>query len=90
MQDKKDKILRALAKVIKRRRGKLSITQLSLSIDVSKSIWATIEQAKRDAQITTLYRIAEALYIKPSQLLLEVEQELGDQFSFLEDNVNLV
>ena len=86
MQDKKEKILIALAKVIKKRRGKLSITQVSLSADVSKSIWAMIEHARRDAQLTTLFKIAEALYIKPSQLLYEIERELGDTFSYLEDS----
>ncbi len=81
MQEKKNKILRALAKVVRKRRGKLSITQLSLSVDVSKSIWSMIEKAHRDTQLTTLFRVAEALYMKPSQLIYEVEKELGDEFT---------
>ena len=82
MQDKKDKILKALAKIVKKRRGKLSITQMSLSVDVSKSIWSMIEQAQRDTQLTTFFRIAEALNMKPSKLLSEIEYELGDDFLF--------
>ena len=81
MQDKKDKILRALAKVVKKRRGKLSITQLSLSVEVSKSIWSMIEQAERDTQLTTFYRIAEALNMKPSHLMSDIERELGEDFT---------
>ena len=84
MQDKKDKILRAMAKVIKQKRGKLSITQLSLSVDISKSIWSTIEKGQKDAQLTTFFRIAEALYIKPSELLSDIEKELGENFSMVE------
>ena len=81
MQDKKDKILQALAKIIRTKRGNHSITQLSLCADVSKSIWAMIEKGNRDTQLTTFFRIAEALYMKPSELLKEIENELGDDFS---------
>ena len=84
MQDKKSKILYALAKVIKSKRGNMSITQVSLGVDVSKSIWAMIEKGKRDAQLSTLFKISEALYIKPSEILKEIENELGEHFSLTE------
>ncbi|MBO6273235.1 helix-turn-helix transcriptional regulator [bacterium] len=85
MQDKKEMVLKALAKIVKEKRGEMSITQLSLEVDVSKSIWSMIEKAQRDTQLTTLFRVAEALYVKPSQLLADVERELGENFSFIEN-----
>lgn len=85
MQNNKNEILIALAKIIKKHRGKLSITQLSICADVSKSIWSMIEKGKRDVQLTTLFRISEALYMKPSELLKEIESELGDKFSSIEN-----
>lgn len=80
MQGKKQKILDALAKIVKEKRGEMSITQLALSADISKSIWFMIEQANRDAQLTTIFKIAEAFNIKPSQLLEKIESELGETF----------
>lgn len=85
MTNTKEQFLNALANVIKEKRGNISITQLALESDVSKSILSMIEKSQRDPQISTLFKIAEALYIKPSELLLLIEQKLGEDFSFLEN-----
>jgi len=85
MQDRKNELLRTLAKTIKASRGANSISKLSREVDVSKSIWSNIERGSRDVQLTTLWRICEAMNIKPSTLILSMENELGEQFSFLED-----
>lgn len=84
MQGKKEKLLKALAKVIKNLRAQNSISKLSLEVDISKSIWFMIEQAKRDAQLSTIWKIAEALNVKPSKLIKSIEEELGEHFSFIE------
>ena len=81
----KELFLRALADVIKERRGSVSITQLSLESDVSKSILFMIEKANRDPQLSTFFKIAEALYLKPSELVSLLEKRLGDSFSFIEN-----
>ena len=85
MQERKLELQKELATVIKKYRKEQSISQLANEIDLSKSIWAGIEKGERDVQLSTFWRIAEALNIKPSQLLQSIESRLGDEFSFLEN-----
>ena len=85
MSDKKELLLETLASAIKEKRGNISINRLSLESDVSKSILSMIEKAKRDPQLSTIFKIAEALYMKPSELLCLVEQKLGEDFSLIDN-----
>lgn len=85
MQDRKQELLNELAKIVKQHRGKHSISKISLEVDVSKSIWHMVENAQRDAQFSTLWRISEALNIKLSLLIDELEKNLGENFSFIEN-----
>ena len=66
-------------------RNKKSITQLANEIDLSKSVWFNLEKGERDIQISTFWRIAEGLDIKPSDLVKEIENQLGEDFSFIEN-----
>lgn len=85
MQDeKKLKIQIALGNIIKQHR-KISISQIANEIDLSKSVWSEIEKGNRDVQLSTFWRVAEALNIAPSKLLKEIEKELGEDFSFIEN-----
>lgn len=84
MQARKNELIKVLGYIVKRNR-KCSISQISNEIDLSKSIWSELEKGKKDIQITTFWRIAEAYDMKPSELLKQVENELGDKFSFLEN-----
>ena len=52
---------------------------------MGKSMWADLENGIKDPQISTLWRIAEGLEIKPSELVKLIEDELGKYFSFLEN-----
>ena len=85
MQAEKIKLQKTLAKIIKKLRNKKSITQLANEIDLSKSVWFNLEKGERDIQISTFWRIAEGLDIKPSDLLKEIENQLGENFSFIEN-----
>jgi len=85
MQERKNELQKALAIIIKKHRKNQSISQLANEIDLSKSIWAGIEKGERDVQLSTFWRIAEGLDIKPSQLLKEIERKMGEDFSFLEN-----
>ena len=85
MQDKKIKLQKSLGKIITSERKNISITQLSMVIDLSKSIWSDVEKGKKDIQLSTFWRIAEALYIKPSELLQLIEDDLGEDFSFIDE-----
>ena len=85
MQAEKIKLQKTLAKIIKKLRNKKSITQLANEIDLSKSVWFNLEKGERDIQFSTFWRIAEGLDIKPSDLVKEIENQLGKDFSFIEN-----
>ena len=84
MIDKKELLLKALARTVQKKRGTMSITQLAMESEISKSILSVVEKGKRDIQLSTFIKLAEALYLKPTELLSEIEKELGEDFSFLE------
>ena len=86
MQELKNELQKAIATVVKRHRTK-SITKSSDEIGMGKSLWADLENGIKDPQLSTLWRIAEGLDIKLHQLIKEVEDELGDKFSFLENTM---
>ena len=84
MQEHKHKLQKAIAKVVKQNRTK-SITKSADEIAMGKSMWADLENGIKDPQISTLWRIAEGLDIKPHILIKMIEDELGENFSFLEN-----
>ena len=88
MQDTKKELLKITGNIIKKYRGIKSISLLSNEIELSKSIWSEVEKGNKDIQLTTLWRISEGLNIKPSELIKEIENILGKDFSFLENNSN--
>lgn len=85
MQEIKKEFQKTLAKIIKQHRNNTSMSRLCNEIDLSKSIWSELEQGNKDLQLSTFWRIAEAFNIKPSDLLKEIEEALGENFSFLEN-----
>ena len=84
MQEARKKLQLAIAKVVKSNRKK-SITKSADEIAMGKSLWADLENGIKDPQFSTFWRIAEGLDIKPHVLVMMIEDELGDDFSFLED-----
>ena len=84
MQDLKKELQLAIAKIVKANRSK-SITKSADEIGMGKSMWADLENGIKDPQFSTLWRIAEGLDIKPSVLVKMIEDDLGEEFSFLEN-----
>lgn len=84
MQELKNELQKAIAKVVKNQRKK-SITKSADEIAMGKSMWADLENGIKDPQFSTLWRIAEGLELKPHALVELIEKELGDNFSFLEN-----
>jgi transcriptional regulator with XRE-family HTH domain len=84
MQDRRKELQLAIAQIIKSHRTK-SITKSADEIGMGKSIWADLENGIKDPQFSTFWRIAEAFDIKPHELVREVEEKLGNNFSFLEN-----
>ncbi len=52
---------------------------------MGKSMWSDLEKGRKDPQLSTLWRIAEGLNIKMHILIEEIEEDLGENFSFIED-----
>lgn len=84
MHELKRELQSAIAKVVKNLRKK-SITKSTDEIGMGKSIWADLENGIKDPQFSTLWRIAEGLEIKLSELVKLIEEELGEGFSFIEN-----
>lgn len=74
-----------LSEIIKRHRlnKKKSISLISDEIGMTKSMWADLEKAIKDPQLTTLWRIAEGLEIPLSTLIKELEKNLEEDFSLI-------
>lgn len=82
--DKKKFLLKILAKHIKTLRGKQSQFLLASENDISTSIISTLERGLKDPQITTLFKLSEALNIKTSELIKLIEKDLPERFSFID------
>ena len=87
MQELKNKLQKAIAKVVREHRTK-SITKSADEIAMGKSMWADLENGIKDPQFSTLWRIAEGLDIKPHILVKLIEDEVGEDFSFLENSLS--
>ena len=88
MQELKKEFQKAIATVVKSHRKK-SITKSADEIGMGKSLWADLEIGIKDPQFSTLWRIAEGLDIKPHILVEQIEKELGNNFSFLENTTGI-
>lgn len=86
MQDKKIKLTKTIGKIVKNSRTaqNKSISLISAEIGMTKSMWADLEKGIKDPQLSTIIRIAEALNINASELLAELEKELGKDFSLID------
>lgn len=84
IEKRKKLIMKILGENIKRLRGEKSQFILSSENDISCSIISTVERGLKDPQFTTLFKIAEALNIKVSELVKLVENELPKNFSMID------
>ncbi len=84
IDEKKQKILNSLAKIIKKLRGRQSQFMLASENDISTSIISTVERALKDPQMTTFFKLAEALNIKPYKLMKMIEDDLPDDFTLID------
>jgi transcriptional regulator with XRE-family HTH domain len=87
MQELKKELQNAIAKVVREHRTK-SITKSADEIGMGKSMWADLENGIKDPQFSTLWRISEGLDIKPHELVEMIEDELREDFSFLENSLS--
>lgn len=57
----------------------------SFENDLQKSMLSRLENGQNEPKLTSLWKIAEALKIKPSEFIRTVEAELPENFKFQED-----
>ena len=84
IEKRKKLIMKILGENIQRLRGDKSQFILSSENDISCSIISTVERGHKYPQFTTLYKIAEALNIKATELVKLVENELPKKFSMID------
>lgn len=85
-KEKRILLLKATAEIVKELRTKTgkSISLISNELNISKSIWSDIELAKTDIQMSTFWRIAEALEIQPDELIRKIKNNLSKSLTFIE------
>jgi len=76
----------ALGEIVKKYRleKNKSISLISAEIGMTKSMWADLEKGIKDPQLSTLIRIAEGMNITASQIIEELEQKLGKNFTLID------
>lgn len=88
MQEKSTKLIKTLGEIIMRHRlltGK-SIYKISAESSVTKATWRRIELGfHKDVNLTSLWKIAEGLEISPEVLIKELKENLGANFSLIDD-----
>lgn len=81
----KKQLQKALSEIIKKHRlnKNKSISLISDEIGMTKSMWADLEKSIKDPQLSTLWRISEALDIPLSVIVIELEKALGKDFTLI-------
>ena len=84
---KKELLNKVIGEVIKEKRAvkNKGILLLAYEYDLSTSSLIQTEKGKRDPQISTLWKIANALDMKFSSFILEVESRLPEDFKLIDD-----
>lgn len=86
MQEAKKKIVfNAIAKTVKRLRGKKSQFLLGAEFDIPSSVLSDLEHAVKDPQLTILFKLAGAFGLSISQFMAELEKELPEKFSVCDE-----
>ncbi len=81
----KKQLQKALSEIIKKHRlnKNKSISLISDEIGMTKSMWADLEKSIKDPQLSTMWRISEALDVPMSAIIIELEEVLGESFTLV-------
>ncbi len=84
-QEDKKKIICTLAgKTLKHLRKDKSLYQLAGEYEISTSLLNSLERGLKDPQLTTVFKLSEALNVKPSEFVKIIEEGLPEGFSLIE------
>ncbi len=84
MQGQKDVLIKTLGEIIKKHRKNIgkTIYKISAECSMSKSTWREAELGVcKDINLSTLWKIAEGLGVKPAIIIEELYQAVGSEFS---------
>ena len=84
MQEDKQILCNALAKVMKKLRGTKSLSLFASEYGISTSIISNAERGQKDPQFTTLYKLAEAYNISFIDFMKLVIKELPQDFTLID------
>ena len=82
--NKKQVLLKALARTVEQLRGNKSQYMLSAEYGISYSILNSIEKGIKDPQLTTLYKLSEALNVSFEQFISKLIQNLPKNFYIID------
>lgn len=84
---KKELLLSVIGSLIREKRTEQNkgILLFSYEYDISNSSIAMLEKGKRDVQITTLWKLANALGMSFSEFVMELERRLPPNFKLIDD-----
>ncbi len=85
-ENSKLKLKTVLAQIVKKHRNRQnkSISKISAEIMMPKSMWLDLERGIKDPQLTTFWKVAEALNMPVESLIVEIKNKLGKDFSLIE------
>ena len=84
LRERKKILLKAIGKVIFRKRAELNkgINKFSFEYDIGNGLLSRLERGDTDTQISTLWKLANAFNMNFSELALLIEKELPNDFNF--------
>ncbi len=83
--ENKKSITKAAGKVLKELKGGKSNYLLGAEYDISTSLLNHIERGIKDPQLTTVFKLAEALGVRPWEFVKKVEENLPENFTLIEN-----
>jgi len=88
MQTKAEKFIKTFGEIVNRHRkiSKKSVYKISAECAIPRATWRRIENGiHKDIHLTSIWKIADGLDILPEDLIKELREELGKDFSFGEE-----
>lgn len=80
-EDKKKLIRKAVGKILKRLRKDKSLYLLAMEYEISTSLLNSLERGLKDPQLTTVFKLSEALGVSASNFIKMIEKELPEGFT---------
>ena len=84
---KSKELIKAIGELVKMHRVEQNKTMYSISAEagVPKATWRELELGLKDFRFTTIWKIAEGLDIPLDQLIKELRDKLGADFTLIEE-----